>query len=150
MKKEQLATTNNNQQVAPVIMLTNNADPATAPSAPIANAPVDTASDFPAAKTRRPGLGFAITSFVLGIVGLLGIIVLGFFAFLGEILPYGIGIVAAVMGIIFAAIAKKKGDRSGFSTAGLVMSIVSLASVVLLIFTVASCFGCIGALIANA
>ena len=59
--------------------------------------------------------GLAIASMVLGIVSLI----------LTCILPYG-SWVLAIVGIVLAAIAKKKA-KSGMATAGLVCSIIALA-----------------------
>ena len=95
----------------------------------------------------KPGMPYAIASFVLGVVALVAIVVLGFFS-LSSVLPYGIGIVAAIMGMTFGFIAKQRGDCSGMATAGLVMNITPLAiglfllAVVLLgVVGVTSCMG---------
>ncbi len=103
-----------------------------------------------AKRGSKPGLPYAIASFVLGVIALVAIVVLGIFS-LATVLPYGIGIVAAIMGITFGAIAKKRGDCSGLATAGLVMNIAPLAIAALVIFLVlASCVGitsCVGILL---
>lgn len=57
----------------------------------------------------EPAKGMAITSFIMGLTSLF-------------MLP----IITGLLGILFGAIAKGKGNRSGFSTAGLVCSIIGL------------------------
>lgn len=68
--------------------------------------------------------GLAIASMVLGIVSLI----------LACILPY-VSWVPAIVGIVLAAIAKKKA-KSGMATAGLVCSIIALVVVIILLVVV--------------
>lgn len=63
---------------------------------------------------NQPGHGFAVASLVLGIVS--------FFC---------CGFITGILAIIFGAVAKNKGNRSGMATAGIVCGIVGI---VLLIF----------------
>lgn len=80
---------------------------------------------------RKPGLGFAISSMVLSIFGLLYSIVLLFMVgellddathmiFLPIVLVGGMPILAT----IFAAVAMKRGWNNGFSKAGLTMGLI--------------------------
>ena len=71
--------------------------------------------------------GLAIASMVLGIVSLI----------LTCILPY-VSWVLAIVGIVLAAIAKKKA-KSGMATAGLVCSIIALAVWVVVIILLCIC-----------
>ena len=66
----------------------------------------------------------AVASLVLGIVSLV----------IGAIFPYlGIyGAIAGVVGIVLAVLAKKKGEKKGMATAGLVCSIIGLVLCVVL------------------
>jgi len=60
------------------------------------------------------GKGLAVASLVMGILALVNMF---------WMVP---GIIFGILGIIFAAIAKKKGNTSGMGTAGLIMSIIGL------------------------
>ncbi len=82
-------------------------------------------------KPRKPGLGFAISSMVLSIFGLLYSIVFLFLTgefleasshmiFLPFLLVGGMPILAT----IFAAVAMKRGWSNGFSKAGLTMGLI--------------------------
>ncbi len=150
-KKDTLVVTDSNQQVAPIITLTDSGA-----KAPKAAAAVVTPEPAPVVgkdgKIKHPGRGFAIVSFIMGILALLGIITFGFFFYIPvwDMVPYGVGIVAGIMGTILGSIARRKGDTSGFAVAGLVMSIVSLAILGLLFAACVGCAGCLGALIASA
>ena len=143
-----LQKTNNTEALAkPIeITLTNNGGVTAAPAGSAESRKAKKA----AKRGSKPGLPYAIASFILGIIALVAIVVLGFFS-LATVLPYGIGIVCAIMGITFGAIAKKRGDCSGLATAGLVMNIAPLAIAAFLIFIVlASCVGvtsCVGLLL---
>lgn len=75
-----------------------------------------------------PGKGMAIASMVLGICSL--------------VIPYA-GTVTAIVGLVLGVISKKKlaevNAPAGMATAGIVMSIISLAWSVLLIIICSSC-----------
>ena len=60
------------------------------------------------------GKGLAVASLVMGILALVNMF---------WMIP---GILFGILGIIFAAVAKKQGNTSGMGTAGLVMSIIGL------------------------
>lgn len=64
---------------------------------------------------QQPGNGLAIGALICGIASLVFI----FFFQLG-------GIIAGIVGIILATLAKKQGNTSGMRTGGLVMSIIGL------------------------
>ena len=65
---------------------------------------------------KPPGNGMAIASMVMGILSLVfWLVVLGYVIF-------------APLGIIFGIVAKKQGYPGGMATAGLVMSIISIAT----------------------
>ena len=66
---------------------------------------------------KTPGLGLAIASMVLGIISLL-------------CFPY----ITGVLAVIFGAVAKNKGCRSGMATAGIVCGIVGVALWVVMLF----------------
>ena len=70
-----------------------------------------------------PAHGMAIASMVLGIVSLALILVNNLFA---EISVPG-SLAAAIVGIVLAAMAKKKGNNTGIRKAGLITSIVGTA-----------------------
>lgn len=63
-----------------------------------------------AAAPKTPGLGLAIASMVLGIISLL-------------CFPY----ITGVLAVIFGAVAKNKGCKSGMATAGIVCGIIGVA-----------------------
>lgn len=58
---------------------------------------------------QQPAKGFAVASLVLGIIGVVCM-----------------GWLWGVLAIIFAAVAKSKGNKSGMATAGLVLGIIAL------------------------
>jgi len=60
------------------------------------------------------GRGLAVASLVMGILALVNMF---------WMIP---GIIFGILGIIFAAVARKKGNRSGMCIAGLIMSIIGL------------------------
>ena len=64
----------------------------------------------PAEKPAKPGMGLAIAALGLGIISLL-------------CFPY----ITGVLGIIFGAVAKSKGCRSGMATAGIACGVVGVA-----------------------
>ncbi len=94
---------------------------------------------------RKPGLGFAISSMVLSIFGLLYSIVFLFMAgefldtsshmiFLPFLLVGGMPILAT----IFAAVAMKRGWNNGFSKTGLTMGLIgTLINVLVLLICIA-------------
>jgi hypothetical protein len=63
-----------------------------------------------AAAPKTPGLGMAIASMVLGIISLL-------------CFPY----ITGVLAVIFGAVAKNNGYKSGMATAGIVCGIIGVA-----------------------
>ncbi len=149
---EKLATTNQNQQVAPMILLGDGSSTPTAPKAAPAAAPqpVDPkGGKGRKVRAKRPGRGFGISAFVLGILAML-LVFVSLFDTIFFPVTCGLGIAFAIMAIIFAAIGKKKGDISGFSTAGLVMGIVPLGLFGLMITACAGCMACFGAMMASA
>ena len=79
-------------------------------------APQYQAPMYPQAPQNHPAKNLALASMICGIVGL----VFGWAAGL-------IGIPAGIVGLILAINAKKKGFVGGMLTAGLIMSIISLA-----------------------
>lgn len=105
-------------------------------------------------KASKLGMVYSIVGFVLGILSLVAVIILGIFSLplsvLGPIalLPYGIGIVTAIVGIVFSAMGRNRSDSTGLAKAGLVMNIIPLAVLAGLITitvigcaAIASCFG---------
>jgi len=147
MKKKDALVVSGNEQIAPVIMLTDTKGPNYS-NTPVNTVPVQSQTTKNG-KVKRPGRGFAITGFVLGILCILLVFVSVFDPWWIPLLC-GLGIASSIMGIIFSAIGKKKGDDSGFGTAGLIMSIVPLGIFALLIFAFFGVVGCFGALIASA
>lgn len=92
-------------------------------------------------KPRKPGLGFAISSMVLSVFGLLYSVVLLFMVgellgdathmiFLPIVLVGGMPILAT----IFAAVAMKRGWSNGFSKAGLTMGLIGTVINVIVVF----------------
>lgn len=81
------------------------------------------------------GKGFAIASLVLGICSL--------------VLPY-VGTATAIVGLILGVLAKQKlseaGAPTGMATAGIVLSIISLAWAILVIVLCSACATGLGAL----
>lgn len=75
-----------------------------------------------------------VTSLVLGILSVL----IGLFT--GGSLGW-LGVIMALIGIIFGALGKKNPESKGISTAGLVLSIIGL---VLCIAMYAACIACVG------
>ena len=76
-------------------------------------------------KKKQPAMGMAITSMILAIVSLV---------FIGEL-------ISAAISLTLASIAKKRGNTSGFATAGRVIGIVSVVihvviNVIFIIFVV--------------
>ncbi len=67
------------------------------------------------AQPNQPGHGFAVASLVLGIVS--------FFC---------CGFITGILAIIFGAVAKSKGNRSGMATAGIVCGIVGVALLIII------------------
>jgi hypothetical protein len=89
---------------------------------------------------QQPGSGLAIGALVCGIAS----IVFVFFFALG-------GVIAGIVGLILASMAKKQGNNSGMRTGGLVMSIIGLIicgiSIVIAIACVASLYSAGGNLL---
>lgn len=82
--------------------------------------------------SKVPGKGLATASLVLGIVGVAGV--------LFPLLLWVGGIITGILGIIFAAMAKKHGFVGGTVTAGLVLSIISVALNGIIVFAFVSSF----------
>ena len=75
---------------------------------------------------QQPAGGLAIASLILGIIS----IPLALFFSIG-------GIICAIIGLVLASMAKKRGNQSGVRTAGFICSIIGLIlSIILLIFTI--------------
>lgn len=75
---------------------------------------------------QQPASGLATASMILGIIS----IPLGLFFSIG-------GIICAIIGLVLASMAKKRGNQSGVRTAGFICSIIGLIlSIILLIFTI--------------
>ena len=73
---------------------------------------------------KKP-IGFSVTSMVLGIVGLVTFCL------------WYLSILCGILAIVFGVVAKKKEEKNGMATAGLVMGIIIVALwVILLIFSV--------------
>ena len=88
----------------------------------------------------EPARGTAIASMVLGIVG-----VVFCFTGIGAI----VSLIVGVIGLIFAMNAKKAGNRSGFRTAGYILSLISLIlGAVMLLLTIVF-IGIIGSVISS-
>ena len=94
-------------------------------------------------KGFNTGIIYSIAGFVLGLISLVAIVILGFFALplsaLGPIalLPYGIGIVTCIVGMICSSIGKKSGEGENLAKAGLIMNIVPLVAIcALILFTI--------------
>ena len=79
---------------------------------------------YPAATPAIPGKGLAIASMVLGIVS--------FFCF---------PVITGILAVVFGAISKSKGCRSGMATAGIVCGIIGVALWLLMLII----FGSVGA-----
>lgn len=88
---------------------------------------------------NNSGKGWAIASLILGIVSVICIFLV--MTIYGAI----VGIIAGVLGIIFAVIAKKK-NKSGMSTAGLILSIIGLVLCAIALVGCVSCAGCVSCL----
>ncbi|MBQ3792611.1 MAG: hypothetical protein II797_05880 [Clostridia bacterium] len=95
---------------------------------------------YPAPK-RSDGAGFSIAGLVLGI---LATIVAWFYMY------NIIAIVMGILGIIFAAVGRKKakeaGASTGLGTAGLVLSIIGTVLAVVGFFACTICIGCMDAI----
>ena len=76
---------------------------------PVYSAPVQPQVTQPV-KAATPGKGLAIAGMILGIVSLL-------------CFPY----ITGVLGVIFGAVAKSKGCKSGMATAGIVCGVIGIA-----------------------
>ena len=67
------------------------------------------------------------------------------FGILGIVLTFtpvpAVGLILAILGIIFAVVAKNKEGKSGMSTAGLVLSIIALVLWIIVIVIVGLIFG---------
>ena len=105
--------------------------------APAAAPPVQQRKGF------NTGIIYSVAGFVLGLISLVAIIILGFFALplsvLGPIalLPYGIGLVSCVVGLVCSSIGKKSGEGENLAKAGLIMNIVPLVAIcALILFTI--------------
>lgn len=89
---------------------------------------------------QQSGSGLAIGALICGIASLV-------FIFFFQI----VGIIAGIVGIILATLAKKQGNTSGMRTGGLVMSIIGLIVCALVfiisIACVASIYGALGGLL---
>ena len=61
---------------------------------------------------------------------------------------YGLGIVAAIVGLILGIVGKRKasevGAPTGMATAGIVMSVIGLVSAILIVVACIACLGVIG------
>lgn len=144
---EKMVAVDENQQIAPVILLTDGKR--STGSSQSGGGAKNVSPEGGSGNDKKPTSGFAIASFVLGILSILLVFVCLFDSFILPLIG-GIGIALSIIGIALAAVAKKKGDVSGLATAGIVMNIVPLAIMVLLICTCTACVGCIGAILANA
>ena len=71
------------------------------------------------AAQNQPGHGFAVASLVLGIVS--------FFC---------CGFITGILAIIFGAVAKNKGNRSGMATAGIICSAIAIAMWVIILVVI--------------
>ncbi len=65
---------------------------------------------MPGAPIEEPGKGMAVASMILGIIS--------FFCF---------AVITGILAVIFGAVAKSKGNRSGMATAGIVCGAIALA-----------------------
>lgn len=81
-------------------------------------------------KTEKPGQGFAITGMVLGIASLVPFL-------------WYFSIITGALGIVFGALAKKKGSTSGMATAGIVCGIIGVSLMVVIFLIGMSCVGAI-------
>ena len=89
---------------------------------------------FAEAPSKSGGKGLAITSLILGIVSV--VLALGFICCCGTFSSL-LSIVPAVIGLILAVVAKKKGATGGLCKAGLILSVIALViSVVLLLISI--------------
>jgi len=81
-------------------------------------------------QSKGNGAGFAVASMVLGIIALSLMIIPPFAMFVSPML--------AIIGIVFASLARRGGHKSSKATAGLVCSIISLA----LMLSCVACIAC--------
>lgn len=72
----------------------------------------------------------AVASLVLGILSVI-------FPFIGLGI---VGLVSGIVGLVLGIVAKKK-EPSGMATAGIVLSIIGIAMVLLVLMACAACFG---------
>lgn len=77
----------------------------------------------------QPYWSFGVASFVLGILAIV------------FIWAEGIAYVPAIIGLILAVVAKKKGNTSGFVTAGLWLNIIPIVGTTLLLLLTFGLFG---------
>ena len=85
-------------------------------------------------KNEKGGVIMAVASLVLGIISLVIALFFSAFGWLGAIL--------GILGIVFAALARKK-QKTGIATAGLVLSIIGTILGLLLYI---ACVACVGGL----
>ena len=81
---------------------------------------------------EAPGKGMAIASLVMGIIS----VVFWFFGVTSIV-----SLVLGIVGIILANKAKKKGNRSGMCTAGMVLSLIGTIVGALILIATISCLG---------
>lgn len=111
-------------------------------------------------KASKLGMAYSITGFALGIISLVAVVILGLFSiplsFVGFIamLPYGIGIVTAIVGIVFSTMGRNRSDNTGLAKAGLIMNIIPLAIlaglVTISILGCAALASCLGMMVSSA
>ena len=138
-----VSTQENAPIYVPKITLTANQGGAMQPAVPDR-----TTIPVPEAKQSPLGLVYSIIGFVFGILSLVSIIICGLFSITGPgaFIPYGIGIVISIVGIVFSTLGRNKGDTTGLAKAGLVMNIIPLvviaALITLTLLGIAACTGC--------
>ena len=107
--------------------------------------PAKTNIEQQAKKSSTVGLVYSIISCAVGVLSMVSIIICGFFSITGPgaFIPYGIGIVLCIIGIVLASLGRKEGDTTGLAKAGLIMNVIPLialaALLTLLVVSIAAC-----------
>ena len=143
-----VSTMENTPVYVPKITLTNSGGDSRKPAAK--NGTKTEAQDQ---RSPKLGLVYSIVGFVFGILSLIAVIILGLFSIpmsvvgFAALIPYGIGIVLSIMGIVLSSMGRKEGDTTGLAKAGIIMSVIPLVILgVLMLLTIlgiAACTSCV-------
>lgn len=97
------------------------------------------------ANTYTPARNHAIASLVLGIVS----VAMAAINFFSELAITG-GLILAIVGVVLASVAKKKGNNTGIRTAGQVLSIIGIIANSLVLVACAGIVGCASCMVCSA